>query len=88
MKDFLIELFSEKGKISSMRAMAFLALVIGGFISIYGMTQENPDYSGIAILAGMFVGAAFGGKVLQKHAEKTENTPTTAPIETTQSNQQ
>lgn len=69
MKAFLTELFSENGKISSMRAMAFAALLLGGSIAIYGMAHSNPDYSGIALLSGVFVGAAFGGKVMQKRSE-------------------
>ena len=72
MKSFFVELFSENGTISSMRAMAFLALGLGGFSSVYGMTQPNPDYSGIALLSGLCVGAALGGKVMQKRAEKVE----------------
>ena len=80
MKEFIQELLAENGKVSSIRAMAFIALMFGGVIAMYGITHPNPDYSGITLLAGMFVGAAFGGKVMQKCVEVDGETTTTTEV--------
>ena len=62
------ELFSENSSISSMRVMSMISLLIGGGIAVYGVYMAK-DLSGLAALVGIFVGSAFGGKLIQKNFE-------------------
>ena len=62
-------MFSETGEVSEMRVMSLISLFVGSFIAIYGMTKTPVDYSGVAMLAGLFIGAAFTGKIAQKRVE-------------------
>jgi len=68
--NFLNNLFSDKGTVSEMRVMAFLAFLTGAGIAFYGMNKQPVDYSGITMLSGTFLAAAFGGKVYQKRIEQ------------------
>jgi hypothetical protein len=68
MQNFLKKLLSESGDVSTVRLMSILSLVVGVFIGIYGVC-ESKDLSGIAQVCGVFVSAAFIGKVSQKFAE-------------------
>jgi hypothetical protein len=52
--------------------MAFLALFAGIVIAVYGLYM-NRDMIGLSALCGVFVGAAFGGKVSQKILEKSDS---------------
>lgn len=70
--DFIRLLFSEGSDVSSMRIMSFMSLLIGGYIAIYGM-YKNMDLAELAILSSVFVGAAFGGKIMQKIQEVKTN---------------
>lgn len=83
MKKFFMDLFDEKSTISSMRFMSITSLFIGGVIAAIGL-YKCDDLMGISLLVGVFVSAAFTGKVLQKNieekaeakaAEETEETP-------------
>lgn len=69
-KKILIALFSESSEISAMRFMSILALIIAGYLAIYGI-QNKSDLSTLSILCSVFVGAAFTGKVMQKKVEVT-----------------
>ena len=69
MKDFIAALFSEKGSISMMRLMSLICCIAAIVVAIAGISKPTVDYSGISILVGTFLGAAFGGKVLQKRIE-------------------
>jgi hypothetical protein len=71
MKQFLSQLFSENSGVSMMRVMSILALLAGIAIAFVGLNKLPVDYSGISLLAGAFLGAAFGGKVMQKRVETT-----------------
>lgn len=62
-------MFSESGEVSQMRVMSMLSLLVGSFLAIYGIEKSTVDYSGLTMLAGLFVGAAFTGKVMQKKVE-------------------
>jgi hypothetical protein len=62
------KLFSDNGDISMMRVMAFLALIFGASVAILGMFL-GKDLNQLATLSGVFVGAGFGGKMIQKFAE-------------------
>jgi Na+(H+)/acetate symporter ActP len=66
--DWLEALFSEQSKVSSTRVMSFISLLIGGYLAIHGLDVKS-DLVGLATLVGVFVGAAFGGKVWQKKIE-------------------
>lgn len=68
MKDFLKSMFSEGSEISSMRIMAMISLLIAGGLAVAGM-YKGVSATELSILCGVFVGAAFGGKVGQKFAE-------------------
>jgi hypothetical protein len=62
------ELFSENSTVSCMRVMSVSSLAIGGLIALVAVCM-NKDLAGASPLVGVFVGAAFGGKVAQKFAE-------------------
>lgn len=63
------KLFSENSEVSMMRVMSMLSLSAGIVIGAYGLCT-NKDMSALSMLCGVFVGAAFGGKVGQKFAER------------------
>lgn len=63
------DLFSEKSDVSMMRVMSLISLLTAVSISIAGMCKVAPDYSGLSMLCGAFLGAAFMGKVTQKSVE-------------------
>lgn len=67
----LKSLLSEQSEISAMRVMSFISLLIGGILAVYGM-YKGVSISELSILCGVFVGSAFGGKVLQKIQEVKE----------------
>jgi hypothetical protein len=69
MGNFLSKLFSEDGGVSMMRVMSILSLLAGIAIAFVGLGKVPVDYSGIALLTSAFLGAAFGGKVMQKRVE-------------------
>ena len=69
---FFRDLLSSDSKLSSLRVMAFLALFAGIAIAVYGLYM-NRDMIGLSALCGVFVGAAFGGKVSQKILEKSDS---------------
>jgi uncharacterized membrane protein len=70
MKQFLRDLFSENGNISMMRVMSLLALSAGIAIAVIALSKPIAvDYSGVSMLVSVFLGAAFGGKVMQKRIE-------------------
>lgn len=70
LKKILHSLLSEnETDISSVRVMSFIALFTGVCIAIYGVYQ-GKDLAGLAQVCGVFIGAAFVGKVTQKFAEK------------------
>lgn len=66
---WLKALFSEDSGVSSTRIMAFLSLMIGGYLAIHGLDMR-VDLMSLAALVGVFVGGAFGGKVWQKSIEQ------------------
>lgn len=68
MNFFIKSMFSEGEVISSMRVMSFFSLGFGGIIALYGM-YKNMNLTEVSMLAGVFVGSAFGGKVAQKMQE-------------------
>ncbi len=57
-----------QGDVSAVRVMAFTALIVGSFIGVYGVVNRL-DLKGLAELTGVFIGAGFGAKVIQKHIE-------------------
>lgn len=63
------EVLSEQGSISCMRVLSCVSLLVGSGIAIYGITHSK-DLSGVTMLVSVFVGSAFGGKILQKKDEK------------------
>lgn len=66
---FIKSLLSESSTVSTMRLMSLFALAVGACIACYGVYQ-GKDLGGVAQLTTVFVGAAFGGKVVQKFGEK------------------
>lgn len=70
-KEYLKKLLSEESGVSAMRLMAFVSLFLGGGIAIAGLIMK-VNLTELSILVGVFVGSAFGGKAVQKFAEKSE----------------
>lgn len=69
MKQMLRELFSERSTISSMRVMAMACCLTAILIAIVGLFKASPDYAGMSMLCGTFLGMAFVGKAIQKPNE-------------------
>jgi hypothetical protein len=68
MSKFLKALFAERSSVSSVRVMSLLATCIAGYVAIRGL-EEHADLSGLSMLCGVFLSAAFAGKVTQKMVE-------------------
>ena len=69
MKDLIQSLLSQSGDVSTVRLMSISSLIVGVIIGLYGV-YTSKDLSGIAQVCGVFVGAAFAAKTVQKFAEK------------------
>lgn len=65
----IMDLLAEDSKVSMLRLMSLLSLLIGSGIAIYGIAN-NKDLGGVAEVCSVFVISAFGGKVGQKWMEK------------------
>lgn len=53
-----------------MRVMSLICCLAAIAIAVLGLYKPgNTDYSGLSLLCGSFLGAAFGGKVYQKRIE-------------------
>lgn len=52
-----------------MRLMALLSLLAAIGIAVIGLKKPVVDYSGLSLLCGAFLSAAFGGKIMQKNIE-------------------
>jgi hypothetical protein len=62
-----------------MRLMSIIALILAGWIAVRGL-ETHADLPGLAVLCGAFLGAAFGGKAVQKSIEiKGSATSTSLP---------
>jgi len=61
-------LLSDTEGASMMRLMSLVSLLCGCLIGVYGVIR-GTDMTGVAALSSVFVGAAFAGKVAQKHVE-------------------
>lgn len=61
-------ILDEKSGISCMRLMSLLSLSIAGVISFIEVYRDCTLQDSMGTI-GIFVGAAFGGKVWQKYAE-------------------
>jgi hypothetical protein len=70
------ELCTSGSGVSSMRVMSFIALGFGGMIAVVGLAMR-VNLTELSLLSGVFVGAAFGGKVGQKFAEVRRDSPAT-----------
>lgn len=65
-------LFSEDSNVSMVRFMALLSLCIGGYLAVTGKDTS----------VAIFVGSAFGAKIIQKHIElNSSKKETTTEIE-------
>lgn len=65
MKQWLQDLFASESKVSSMRVMAMIALIFACHLAAYGAYQSKD----VTAMVGLFLGAAFTGKVAQKYME-------------------
>lgn len=66
---FLKQLFSDNGSVSMMRVMSLLCCITAVIIAVLGIYKQTIDYSGLTLLVGAFLSAAFGGKIMQKKIE-------------------
>jgi hypothetical protein len=62
------ELLDAKSSISTMRLMSLVSLFCGCGLGAYGI-YVGRDLIGLSALCGVFVTAAFGGKMVQKITE-------------------
>lgn len=72
---WLMLLTSADDGVSTMRLMALLSLLAGTGIALWGIAK-GADLNGLAVLVGVFVGSAFGGKAIQKGFEKRKDKET------------
>lgn len=70
------KMLDENSTVSCMRFMAVCALFFSFAITIYGIFSGKD----VTVLAGMFLGAAFGGKLSQKFAEVKNGANDTKPV--------
>lgn len=69
MKEYLKKVMADgDGTPSAMRWMSVVALFAGIVIAFVGLLK-GKDLSTLAVLCGVFVGSAFGGKVAQSSIE-------------------
>jgi len=61
-------LFAESGSVSMMRVLSLITTLAAIAIALWGL-YLGRDLSGLSILTGVFLSAAFGGKVWQKSLE-------------------
>jgi hypothetical protein len=66
---FLKDLLSESSRASMMRFMSLVCCLAAISIAILGINKPTIDYSGLSLLCGAFLSAAFGGKIMQKSIE-------------------
>ncbi len=52
-----------------MRVMSIICCFAAIAIAFVGLNKPVIDYSGLTLLCGAFLSAAFGGKILQKRTE-------------------
>lgn len=69
MKSFIKDLFSESKHASMLRVMSLTSVLAAVAVAIIGVLKPSPDYSGLSLLVGTFLSAAFVGKVTQKAVE-------------------
>jgi hypothetical protein len=67
----LERLFSEESPISMMRILSLIGTITGVALAFVGVIM-NRDLMGLSTLVGVFVGASFAGKVVQKIHEVKE----------------
>lgn len=68
MLEALKKLFSSGSDVSCMRVMACVSLLAGILVAFVGL-YKGSDLLGLSTLTGVFVGSAFGGKIMQKIQE-------------------
>lgn len=66
--DLLKKLLSDNSGVSMMRLMSLLSLLFGAVIAFISL-GKGRDLGADSTAIGIFVGAAFGGKVWQKSIE-------------------
>lgn len=75
--DFIKQLFSDGGSVSMMRVMSIICCIASIILAIIGLNRTPIDYSGLSLLCGAFLSAAFGGKIMQKRIEADGSKTTT-----------
>lgn len=65
-------LLSEDSPVSTMRLMSLLSFMVGSGLAFYGV-WNGGDPSKVTSLVGIFIGAAFTGKAVQKIVEVKSN---------------
>lgn len=67
--EFLKALFNENSSVSSVRVMSIVCCITAIILAFVGINKTPIDYSGLSLLCGTFLGAAFTGKIVQKRIE-------------------
>lgn len=68
MKQWLLDLFSSKSNVSSMRVMSMVCIVSAVGLGWYGIMSGSDLYA-LSALCGTFLAAGFTGKAVQKGME-------------------
>lgn len=74
MKSFFTQLLSETSDLSMTRFLSFVCILSACLVSIVCLYRQQPADSVVGLVS-VFLGAGFGGKVVQKFAEKKSETP-------------
>lgn len=70
---FLMALLGERGDVSTVRVMSLWSMVIGSVIALHAVFACKAIPPGVIELVGIFMTAAFAGKVMHKHAENKQD---------------
>lgn len=74
MKYFFNQLLSETSDLSMTRFLSFICILSACLISIVCLYRQQPADSVVGLVS-VFLGAGFGGKIIQKFAEKKPEAP-------------
>lgn len=80
MKKFFMSLLSDQGNLSMTRFMSLICVAAALVISIVCLLRGQPADSVVGLVS-VFLGAGFGGKVMQSFAEAKEKSEPVAKPE-------
>lgn len=71
--NFIEKALSEGTEVSCMRIMSLISLFVSAVLAFYTIFKGGSDIASSTPIISVFVGAAFGGKLAQKHFETSQD---------------